>query len=67
MDGVVAGYADHEGFASPFRHEFGPHGLCRSGSAEVGEFADVVNNNIARLLADLTFPASSRSGSSLRG
>src|SRR5918997_3556226 len=51
----VAGYADHEGFTSPFRHELGPHGLCRSGLAEVGEFADVVNNGIVRLLADLTF------------
>ena len=51
----MAGYADHEGLASPFRHELGPHGLCRSGLAEVGEFTDVVNNNIARLLTDLTF------------
>jgi hypothetical protein len=53
MDGVVAGGADHQGFAAPFHHELCPCGLCRSGWAEVGEFSDVVNRDVAVVPADL--------------
>ena len=53
MDGVVAGGADHQGFAAPFHHELCPCGLCRSGVAEVGKLSDVVNRDLVLLLADL--------------
>ena len=51
---VVAGSADHEGLASPFRHELGPRWLWSSRLGEVGESADVVRVHLGPLLADLT-------------
>ena len=53
VDVAVAGGADHEGFAPPVRHGLRPLGLERSGYAEVGELADVVDLHLAGLLADL--------------
>jgi hypothetical protein len=56
VDVVMAGAADHEGLAAAFRHEFCP---LRSGSVcgvvEIGQFADVMDLDGVRLLADLTF------------
>src|SRR6266508_3381476 len=49
----MAGGADHEGLAPPVRHGLGPLGLQRPGYAEVCELADVVDLDLARLLADL--------------
>ena len=43
MDGVVAGLADHEGLASPFRHELCPRGLWSFRCGQVSEFADLVH------------------------
>ena len=51
---VVAGSADHEGLASPFRHELGPRWLWSSRLGEVGESADVVHVHLGPLLAELT-------------
>ena len=51
---VVAGSADHEGLASPFRHELGPRWLWSSRLGEVGESADVVHVHLGLLLAELT-------------
>src|SRR3954466_13316770 len=53
MDMVMAGGADHKGFASPGRHCLGPLGLERSGYAEVGQLANVVDLHVVRLLAYL--------------
>src|SRR3954451_24513403 len=53
MDMVMAGGADHKGFASPVRHCLGPLGLERSGYAEVGQLANVVDLHVVRLLAYL--------------
>ena len=49
----MAGGADHKGFASPVRHCLGPLGLERSGYAEVGQLANVVDLHVVRLLAYL--------------
>lgn len=50
----LAGSADHEGLASPFRHELGPRWLWSSRLGEVGESADVVHVHLGPLLAELT-------------
>src|SRR3974377_2435488 len=55
MDGVMAFRADHERLAPPFHHEPSPSGLFRSGFAEIGELADLVNCHAARLPANLAF------------
>ena len=54
MDVVVAGRADHEGLASSSRHEVRPWRLWLPRSAEVGELADVVDFDLAGVLAQLT-------------
>ena len=51
MDGVVAGFTDREGLASPFRHELRPSGLRLSWLREGCEVADLVGLGGARLLA----------------
>ena len=53
MDDVVAGGADHEGLASFTRHELRPWWLWLPRFAEVGELADVVDFDLAGVLAPL--------------
>ncbi len=53
MDCVVAGSADHEGLASPSCHELNPRRLRASRFSEVGEPADLVDNHLGALLAQL--------------
>ena len=50
----MAGLADHKGLASPFGHECHPRRLRPSRLVEVGELADVVNFDLAGVLAHLT-------------
>src|SRR5450432_2000192 len=58
MDAGVAGFADHEGLASPPCHDLHPLGwVGLSGLVEVSEFADLVHAHLVRLSAEL---ASSR-------
>jgi hypothetical protein len=54
VDYVVAGSADHEGLASPFRHQLSPRWLWSSRLDEVDESADVVHVHLGLLLAELT-------------
>jgi hypothetical protein len=49
----VAGLADHEGLASPFRHHIRPPGLWPSRLVEVGELANMVSLYLPVVLADL--------------
>src|SRR5215472_11319030 len=67
MNSVMAFRADHECFAPPFRHQPCPFGLSWSRLAEVGELADVVNCHVARLPADLAFPAEQPQGQFFAG
>jgi hypothetical protein len=53
MDDVVAERADHEGLASFTRHELCPWRLWLPRFAEVGELADVVDFDLAGVLAHL--------------
>ena len=53
MDGVVARAADHEGLPSFGCHERRPRRLVRSGSAELGEFGDVMDHHGASVLTQL--------------
>ena len=54
MNVLVAAAADHEGLASSHGHEVHPGGFVRpAGLVEIGEFADVVNLQVPRVLADL--------------
>src|SRR6266508_6019578 len=65
MDVVMAGLADHEGFASSSSHDLHPAGLVRlAGTDEVGECADVMNLNGSRVVADLA-PALAEPGDEL--
>jgi len=50
----VAGAADHEGLAPPFRHDLSPRWLWSSPLGEVGKSADVVHLHLGLLLAELT-------------
>ena len=55
MDAGVAGFADHEGLASPSRHDLHPLGwIGLSGLVEIGELADLVHADLVRLPAELT-------------
>ena len=55
MDVLVAAAAGDQGLASSHRHEAHPgRSFGPAGPVEVGEFADVVNLHLTRLLADLT-------------
>ena len=54
VDDVVAGSADHEGLASPLRHELSPRGLWSSRLGEISESSDVVHVHLGLLLTDLT-------------
>ncbi|MCW2914894.1 MAG: hypothetical protein JWN52_2962 [Actinomycetia bacterium] len=56
MDGVVAGRADHEGLAVHLGHFRRPRGLVWSDLPEAGEFADLVDDHLARVAAQLTPP-----------
>ena len=60
----MAGGADHKGLASPFDHDAVPRGLGWSGSCKVGELADVMNDHLAGLLAELA-PAPQEPGDQL--
>jgi hypothetical protein len=51
VDLVVAGRADHEGLAPPFRHVPGPGWLAVTGVCEIGQPGDVVHLHLAALLA----------------
>ena len=66
MDLVVAGRADHEGLSPPSGHELRPRGLWSSRAGEIGELADLVNADLARLLAQFaaarTEPGENSSG-----
>ena len=54
MDAGVAGFADHEGLASPPRHDLHPFGLDRlSRLVEIRELADLVHAHLVRLPAEL--------------
>jgi hypothetical protein len=53
VDGVVAGGADHEGLSPLSRHQFRPQRLWLSRFAKMGELADMVNFDVARVLARL--------------
>ena len=53
MDDVVAGGADYESLASFTRHVLRPWRLWLPGFAEVGELADVVDLDLAGVLAHL--------------
>jgi integrase len=53
VDGIVAGVADHEGFSAFPCHERRPRGLVLTRLAEAGEFADLVHDHRARVLAQL--------------
>src|SRR5258707_11335132 len=54
MDAGVAGFADHEGLASPPRHDLRPLGwVGLSGLVEIGELADLVHAHLVRLPAEL--------------
>ena len=48
----MAGLADHKGLASHFRHDFRPH-RSRFQCVEISEFTDVMDLNLALVLADL--------------
>ena len=50
----MAGAADHEGLAPPFRHDLSPRWLWSSPLGEVGKSADVVHLHLGLLLAELT-------------
>src|SRR5258707_12263665 len=54
MDAGVAGFADHEGLASPPRHDLRPLGwVGLSGLVEIGELADLADAHLVRLPAEL--------------
>src|SRR6266545_2147489 len=54
MDAGVAGFADHEGLASPLRHDVHPLGwVGLSGLVEISELADLVHAHLVRLPAEL--------------
>ena len=50
----MAGAADHKGFAPLPDHERRPGGLGWTGLAEAREFPDLVDNHLARFLAQFT-------------
>ena len=56
MDGVVAGAADHEGLAAHLGHLLRPRGLAWPGSPEAGELADLVDDHLGRVAAQLAPP-----------
>jgi hypothetical protein len=53
VDMIVAGLADHNGFASPFRHGLCPRGLVWPSCVEIGQFADLVDLHRVRAVAEL--------------
>jgi hypothetical protein len=53
MDLVVAGRANHEGFASLGCHEPGPRWLAVAGVCEVDQPGDVLHLHLAAVLAQL--------------
>jgi hypothetical protein len=52
VDVVMAGVADHEGFAAPIAHGLFPSGWWVAGPGAVGEPPDVVHLHLAVALAD---------------